>query len=117
MAEIMLEQNLEGFSDDREALGEAIVKMQKSLSWLLAHLDSRNVQSINTNLTKIASADGATTLNGSQLLMCDASGRLRAALGRSEGGGLAVGRDGSGKALADGDDLLLRLDIFAHRFQ
>ena len=86
MAEIMLEQNLEGFSEDPEALAEAVVKMQKSLSWLLAHLDSQNVQSINTNITKVASEDGATTLNGAQILMYDGKGRLRAALGQSKGG-------------------------------
>ncbi len=86
MAEIILEQNLEGFSADPEALAEAVVKMQKSLSWLLAHLDSRNVQSINTNLTKVASEDGATTLNGAQILMRDGRGRLRAALGQSADG-------------------------------
>ncbi len=86
MAEIILEQNLEGFSGDTEALGEAIIKMQKSLSWLLAHLDSRNVQSINTNITEVKSEDGATTLDGTRILMQDGKGRLRAAFGKAENG-------------------------------
>ena len=86
MAEIILEQNLEGFSGDTEALGEAIIKMQKSLSWLLAHLDSRNVQSINTNITEVKSDDGATVLDGNQIRMLDGKGRLRATFGKGENG-------------------------------
>jgi len=60
--------------------------MQKNLSWLLSHLDSQNVKSINTNLTRVESADGATTLDGAQILMRDSTGRLRAALGKTESG-------------------------------
>ncbi len=86
MAEIMLEQNLDGFADNPEALSEALVKMQKSLSWLLMHLDSKNVQEINTSLTKVASGDGATTIRGAQIVMRDAKERIRAVLGRDEGG-------------------------------
>ncbi len=86
MAEIMLQQNLDGFSGDDASLEEAVVKMQKSLSWLLANLDSRNVQSLNTNLTQIQSGDGATTLDGAQLVMRDTAGNLRAVLGKTADG-------------------------------
>lgn len=114
MAEIMLEQNLEGFAGDSEALGEAIIKMQKSLSWLLAHLDSRNVQSINTNLTRVESEDGATLLDGAQILMRDSRGRLRAALGKTsdgdfvfeiydENGNAAIHLDENGSAVFSGN--------------
>ncbi len=86
MAEIILEHNLEGFSGNSEALGEAVIKLQKSLSWLLAHLDSQNVRSINTNLTEVKSEDGATTLDGALIQMRDAKGRLRARLGKDKSG-------------------------------
>ncbi len=86
MAEIILQQNLDGFSEDGAALEEAVVKMQKSLSWLLANLDSRNVQSLNTNLTQIQSEDGSTILDGAQLIMRDTAGNLRAALGKTADG-------------------------------
>ncbi len=86
MAEFIIEQNLDGFSDDKDALSEAVVKMQKSLSWLLAHLDSRNVQSINTNLTEVKSEDGATRIDGALLRMLDAKGRLRALFGKDDAG-------------------------------
>ncbi len=113
MAEIVLEQNLAGFSEDNEALSEAIVKMQKNLSWLLSHLDSRNVTALNTSLTKIESEDGATTLDGAQIRMLDASGRLRAVFGKSrEGdfvfeiydarGGEAIHLDEDGNAVFSG---------------
>ncbi len=86
MAEIVMEQNTEGFENDTEAMSEAIVKMQKNLSWLLAHLDSRNVKALNTDLTRIESADGSTTLDGSQIQMRDQNGKLRAVLGKSKNG-------------------------------
>ncbi len=114
MAEIILEQNLEGFSGSNEELGEAVIKLQKSLSWLLAHLDSRNVQSINTNLTKVKSEDGATTLDGALIRMLDAKGRLRALLGKDESGdfvfeiydkkgNLAIHLDEDGNAVFSGN--------------
>ncbi len=86
MAEIVLEQNLEGFANDTEALSEAIVKLQKNLSWLLSHLDSQNVKTLNTNLTQIESEDGATALDGAQIRMRDSAGRLRAVLGKNANG-------------------------------
>ncbi|MBE7063820.1 MAG: hypothetical protein IJN25_06995 [Clostridia bacterium] len=86
MAETILNSHLNGFSEGGEAAENAIVKMQKNLSWLLTHLDSRNVQSLNTNLTQIQSGDGATTLDGAQIIMRDASGAVRAVLGKSASG-------------------------------
>ncbi|MBE7025418.1 MAG: hypothetical protein E7408_05130 [Ruminococcaceae bacterium] len=86
MAETILNQDLNGFSEEGSAVEEAIVKMQKGLSWLLTHLDSRNVQSINTNLTQVQSEDGATTLNGAQIVMRDAAGKVRAVLGKRTNG-------------------------------
>ncbi len=86
MAETVLHQNLSGFSEGSTAVEEALVKMQKGLSWLLTHLDSRNVQTLNTNLTRIQSEEGATVLDGAQLVMRDAHGRLRAVLGKRKGG-------------------------------
>ena len=86
MAEFIMEHNLDGFAGDKDALSEAVVKMQKSLSWLLTHLDSRNVQAINTNLTEVQSEDGSTRIDGALLRMHDAKGRLRALLGKDEDG-------------------------------
>lgn len=86
MAETTLSTYLSGFSDGGEAAEDAIVKMQKKLSWILTHLDSRNVQSLNTNLTQIQSGDGATTLDGAQIIMRDAAGTVRAVLGKTTGG-------------------------------
>ena len=92
---------------------ETISKLQKSLSWILTHLDSRNIQSINTNLTTVQSADGATTLEGAQLIMQDARGNVRAVLGKDslgnfmfriydEDGNAAVSLDDDGQALFTG---------------
>lgn len=86
MAEVVIEKDLQGFSGNMEALEAAIIKMQKNLSWILEHLDSQNVQSINTNQTAVESEDGATKLDGGQILMRDEEGRLRAVLGKGEDG-------------------------------
>lgn len=86
MAETLLSQNLSGFSEEGSAVEEAVVKMQKSLFWLLNHLDSRNVQSINTNMTRVQSEDGATTIDGAQLVMLDGKGNRRATLGKKANG-------------------------------
>ena len=92
---------------------ELLSALQKKLSWMLTHLDSRNVQSINTNLTTVQSEDGATTLDGAQLIMQDAKGNVRAEMGKDrsgnfifrlydEYGNTAVSLDDDGRAIFTG---------------
>ena len=87
MAEVIIETNNAGFGGDVEKIESAVVKMQKTLSWLLTELDSSNITAINTNITNIKSDDGTTEVNGSQIVMKDADGRLRAKLGHNKENG------------------------------
>lgn len=86
MADVILEQDLNGFSGDTEQMETAIVKLQKNLTWILEHLDSKNVQTLNTNQTEIKSEDGATRINGAELVMRDKNGRLRVSIGKGANG-------------------------------
>lgn len=85
MADLLLTQTMDGFSDT-ESMMESLVKLQKSLNWMLTHLDSQNIQSINTNQTKVQSEDGSTAFDGAQLRMTDGDGTLRAVLGKNTDG-------------------------------
>ncbi len=86
MAEVMICRDLQGFGGDMEKLETAVVKMQKNLTWILEHLDSKNVRTLNTNLTEIKSEDGATRLEGARIVMRDAEGALRAVIGKGDNG-------------------------------
>ena len=85
MADLLLTQTMDGFSDT-ESMTESLVKLQKSLNWMLSHLDSQNIQSINTNQTQVQSEDGSTAFDGAQLRMTDGDGTLRAVLGKNADG-------------------------------
>lgn len=68
----MPEFNLPNLQDlDKDELVNIVAKMNKTLSWLLSNLDSLNVTEINTNLTRVASQDGETIINGPLLQMYD----------------------------------------------
>ncbi len=86
MAEVTISKDMQGFDGDTEKLETAIVKMQKNLAWLLEHLDSKNVRTLNTNLTEIQSEDGATRLDGARMVMEDGDGTVRAVIGKDTGG-------------------------------
>lgn len=112
MAETILQATLESMKNPLEN-ADVLSKLQKNLSWILTHLDSQNVQSINTNLTTVQSEDGATTIDGAQLIMQDGTGNVRAVLGKDsvgnfifriydEDGNAAVSLDDDGQALFTG---------------
>lgn len=112
MAETILQSTMESTKNPLET-AEALTKLQKNLNWILTHLDSRNVQSINTNLTTVQSEDGATTIDGAQLVMQDGDGSIRAVLGKDRSGNFifriydregnaAVSLDEDGQALFTG---------------
>ena len=112
MAETILQATLESVKNPLEN-ADVLSKLQKNLSWILTHLDSQNVQSINTNLTTVQSEDGATTIDGAQLIMQDGTGNVRAVLGKDnvgnfifriydEDGNAAVSLDDDGQALFTG---------------
>ena len=56
------------------------------LNYIMNNMDSQNVKRINTNSTSIKSADGATEIDGSQLIMYDANGKKRVVLGKNKSG-------------------------------
>ena len=60
-----------GNTQDLYQLKEQLAKLQKDLDYMLNNLDSRNVTRLNTNQTKISSADGYTKIDGNQLTMTD----------------------------------------------
>lgn len=86
MADVMIGQDLKGFSGDMEQMETAIIKLQKNLTWILEHLDSTNVKTLNTNRTEIKSEDGATQIDGAQLVMKDKNGRQRVLIGKGKNG-------------------------------
>jgi hypothetical protein len=67
-----------------ENLYNAYYKLLKELQYLEANLDSDNVTSINTNLTRVSSNDGETVIKGPLLLMSDKLGNLRLEMGYDE---------------------------------
>ncbi len=104
MAELIFPQTMDGFTD-AESMVEAFAKLQKNLNWMLSHLDSQNIQSINTSQTKVQSEDGATALDGAQLRMTDSDGTLRAILGKNTDGNFEFQLyDASGKSTLQLDE-------------
>lgn len=85
MAEIIFPQNMEA-AEDPAALSDALIRLQKNLSWMLEHLDSTNIKSINTSQTTVKSEDGATVLDGAQIVMRDENDLVRAVLGKEADG-------------------------------
>ena len=105
MAETILQSTLESVKNPTE-VSDALTKLQKNLNWILTHLDSRNVQSINTNLTTVQSEDGSTAIDGAQLIMQDGDGAVRAVLGKDAYGNFVFrifDKDGNAAVSLDDD--------------
>ena len=88
-------------------------KMQKTMSWLMNNVDSKNVTELNTNVTNISSEDGSTIIDGNRLVMTDGSiNRLKMGYNTTSGlfefviyndvGGVSFEVDSNGDAVLKG---------------
>lgn len=68
---------------------EYLAKLSKTLAYLLNNLDSLNVTSINTSITRVASENGKTIISGALIELSDESGVLRARMGLKTNGTFA----------------------------
>lgn len=65
---------------------DTLIKLYKTLSVMFSNLDSKNIKSIETGKTKIASENGWCEILGSQIIMRDKNGVERLKMG-SDGAG------------------------------
>ncbi len=64
MAVVSIGVNVAGFGGDVAKMEDAIINLQKNLAYLLEHMDSANIKSIDAQKVKIYSG-GKTAASGS----------------------------------------------------
>ena len=80
MADFLIENPEGGNVED------ILVKLYKTLSVMFSNLDSKNIKSIETEKTKIASKNGYCEIDGAHLIMRDKNGKERLKMGSNEKG-------------------------------
>ena len=70
-----------------EEVVEAFGKFLHKANYLMRQLDSQNVKRISTDITEIKSDDGATKIDGTQIVMLDGKGVERLRLGQNKDNG------------------------------
>lgn len=68
-----------------EEIQTALIRLYRSLEVMLSSLDSKNVKSLTTDKTKIASENGCTSIDGAKIVMKDAHDRVRLEMGEENG--------------------------------